>query len=311
MLRLGDESGVYATDYDGAAVWGTNQSDNKTTGLITSRNLDVDAADLVTGMWRLVRFSEDQHLWYAEWDGMNEIDAAHHIGFAWRVLETDLTTIQLTTQGGTAAFDGGVAKVRYRGTPSSYIYEDLTGFTEVDSGSDLVVHKNRVEITNMQEDADSYVYKDYGASYFGDFVIRFEIDVNTVANTSETAFVCVSDTIGSKADMVAADDGLRMYVRADATGTDLWLVCESTDNSDSYQRTAYLANFHCEMERSGTTLTLKIYNDKFFTDLADTLTLTCEAGAKRYLSVLSSEDDAPETDVISGYIRNVRIVSVS
>jgi hypothetical protein len=65
------------------------------------------------------------------------------------------------------------------------------------------------------------------------------------------------------------------------------------------------------MERSGTTLTLKIYSDRFMTILADTLTLTCEAGTKRYLYAMTSEDEAAESDTFTGWIRNIKIVSVS
>jgi len=67
--------------------------------------------------------------------------------------------------------------------------EDFTTFTEVDPGSHI--SKTPTEITHIgYTDEDAYIYKDYGAGFWGDFEFNFE--VTWVGSTSGTDFVALS-----------------------------------------------------------------------------------------------------------------------
>jgi hypothetical protein len=282
FLQLSDESGYYTTGYDGSAITGSSNDGNRTNGASTFRQADIDAVDLVTGMWRLVRYKEDEHLWYIEWRGMQEAATAQGFGFSWITLNTELTGVRVTTTLGTATFDGGTAKVRYRGTPDAYQYEDLDTYTEVDSDSDITIHKNRLLWDTMSEDAVSYVYKDFGVDYFGDFVIQFELDIDYSEAGSNQTILQLSNTIGTRDDTETANDGLLVFVNGDATGLDFSVKCENTDNQDDWGRTSHTLTDvrYCELSRSGTTLSFTAYSDKFRTVKASAslpISVTCES----------------------------------
>ena len=61
-------------------------------------------------------------------------------------------------------------------------FENLLTYTEVDSAGDLTVDSTSVVFDTMRRDAISYVYKDHGAGYFGNFDIDFEFEI-TSGNT--------------------------------------------------------------------------------------------------------------------------------
>lgn len=58
------------------------------------------------------------------------------------------------------------------------VYDDFTGFSEVDPDDELTVTANKIHIIDQNHDGDSRVYKDYGVDYFdGNFIHKFELMV--------------------------------------------------------------------------------------------------------------------------------------
>jgi hypothetical protein len=112
IIRLGDAGGVETTGYIGS-VRGPTGVTGVTNGFYTLRPQAFAAADLVRGRMRLSRWDPSLHLWIA--DGTSN-DAADWSSFSGQKTLTPgpLTTIQITTPGGTATFDAGSARVRYR-----------------------------------------------------------------------------------------------------------------------------------------------------------------------------------------------------
>ena len=54
--------------------------------------------------------------------------------------------------------------------------ENLLTYTEVDSDSDITLSVSAATFDTIRGDAVSYVYYDFGADYFADFEIEFEVD---------------------------------------------------------------------------------------------------------------------------------------
>ena len=80
--------------------------------------------------------------------------------------------------------------------------ENLLTYTEVDSAGDLTVDSTSVIFDTMRLDAVSYVYKDFGASYFSDFDIDFEAEITASDVGGETDIFCLSNTIGTRQDTI-------------------------------------------------------------------------------------------------------------
>jgi len=111
-LRLGDAGGIEAAGYDSNVASGTSE-ENRTDGLFNSHDTGLDAANVIWGIWTLVRWDVSEHLWLCTSLHMETGAQLPKIGTGTKTLSGELTQLQVTTSGGTAQFDGGEVRVRY------------------------------------------------------------------------------------------------------------------------------------------------------------------------------------------------------
>jgi hypothetical protein len=84
-----------------------------TTGFMAARAGEWSAADDLHGVVRLARWDAAEHLWLAS--GNLTADGAElHLVAGTMIISEALTSIRLNTPGGTATFDAGEARIRYR-----------------------------------------------------------------------------------------------------------------------------------------------------------------------------------------------------
>lgn len=188
--------------------------------------------------------------------------------------------------------------------------EDLTTFTEVDSDDSITVSEDRVTFDTIQTLAVSYVVKDYGVDYFGEYAIDFEVYIDSAATSSVVGIMGVSNTYGTYQDMVDANDGITIrFYESGAGAAALRIEDESNDAYDDYivAATSTLGPFWCTFTRQGTTAKLLIYDDAARTSLVDTLSITCETDEKRYLYALHSRDGGGSQS-ITGYTQCFNIL---
>ncbi|MHC4757117.1 MAG: hypothetical protein ACYTE8_00510, partial [Planctomycetota bacterium] len=116
IVQLGDAGGFETTGYyygDMNIASGGMYQDIRTDGFatISRRSGAYAAAELVTGHMSIYRWDASEHLWFA--NGWFQ-DAHGEHGCGYKTLSGELTQIKLTTPGGSATFDAGEARVRYR-----------------------------------------------------------------------------------------------------------------------------------------------------------------------------------------------------
>jgi len=111
VIRLGDAGGVELTGYTGV-VRGPNGESAVTDGFYTFRVNAWNAADIVSGRFRLTRWDPNLHLWMA--DGISNIISKLSTFSGRKTTSQSLTTISLSTPSGVATFDLGSVRVRYR-----------------------------------------------------------------------------------------------------------------------------------------------------------------------------------------------------
>ena len=189
-----------------------------------------------------------------------------------------------------------------------FLPEDLTTFTEVDPAGDFTQTTQRCTWTTLNRDAAAYVYKDYGANYFGDFIIHFQGAVTACG--SSVGFCspfAMGNTIGTRTDMQNANDGINFYFYCNSNNMDLGLQEHITDTVDNYTPGgASLALRYFTISRVGAVVTCKIYSDVARQTLLDTLSVTASADKWRYLYCAQS----PEVSgayAQSGYSQNFYI----
>lgn len=107
ILRLGDAGGIETSGYSGV-VAGTSVTD----GYYLFKTTAWAAADVLTGRVRIIRTHPSVNTWLAESRGNNASDNSLYSGL--KTTSQVLTTVQVTTPGGTATFDLGSITVRYR-----------------------------------------------------------------------------------------------------------------------------------------------------------------------------------------------------
>ncbi|MGW8301311.1 MAG: hypothetical protein ACWGNO_04540 [Desulfobacterales bacterium] len=159
----------------------------------------------------------------------------------------------------------------------------------------------------MQKDAVSYVYKDFGSNYFGDFEIQFEAAITASDSGGQMVLCCISDIAGTKQDQFDGANGIWAGIY-NSGGLIIELVDGASVHSDTYNpggSTLPLTYF--TFSRSGSTIILKIYSDSGRTVLIDTLSASGASSAKQYMEVIASRD-AAGSETITGYTQNFDII---
>ena len=164
-------------------------------------------------------------------------------------------------------------------------------FTEVDPDGDITIAENTI-VTDALDvtTVTSYVYKDYGAAFFNDFVHETTINVEVFSfNPTLMGFWAVGNMIGDVTDL-AGDTALflfanfspyQFFIRRRIPGLQQDASANFSLNTDYY----------FTITRSGDDCTVVIYTDALKTAIFDTISVNGIAGDDyRYLYALQSDD---------------------
>ena len=116
IVRVGPSSGVVSTGYTNiiAVISATSAAEaNQTDGFYSVRTASYTNTYDVTGTIRLNRWDRSEDLWIVTGQLITETIGIHFSSGS-ITLSGDIDDIELTTPGGTATFDAGEARVRYR-----------------------------------------------------------------------------------------------------------------------------------------------------------------------------------------------------
>ena len=187
-------------------------------------------------------------------------------------------------------------------------YEDLLTFTEVDSDGDITITKYVATWETMSRQAASYVAKDYGAGYFGDFDIEWEAEGTVQDALCSTIIFGLANAAGTFQDFIDNNVGVTVHINDNNSGTAGIKIQEySLDNSDyvGFDPTGTL--YYYKITRVGTTFTCYVYSDSDRTVLVDSIVLTGPTTKYRYLHALASRDLGVNSADSSGYTQNFNI----
>jgi len=186
--------------------------------------------------------------------------------------------------------------------------EDLTTYTEVDPESDLTVTSSKVDIDTMDFDYDAYVRADKGANHFGDFehLVTSEFTAYSALWTT-SCFWALGDGVGdvSYTDMNTVNKGLFARMRWTGSAVEARLKDCTNDNTDVWAGASTATPYYMTIERSGTTLTCKIYSDASRTTLEDTLSITCGTDLYRYIFATMAGGSSTGSREYTGYVEDL------
>ena len=184
-------------------------------------------------------------------------------------------------------------------------FEDFTTFTEVDEQDDITITDEvTITVSSMRRDADSYVYKDYGADHFGDFShsVKSVISANTAGMFS---FWGAANTIDDFDGLDATEDGIASYHNELITSTEIITIEDLVNDSTDSTGDINLGTWYMTISRSGTTLTNEIYSDEAKTTLVDTIAVTCGTTTFRYLYAVIGKGSGVSASNATGTVEDL------
>lgn len=156
--------------------------------------------------------------------------------------------------------------------------EDFTTYTEVDPNSHIgLVGTNHVDFVAYRNE-DAYLYKDKGENHFGDFTHDVDVlcDGRSGVNPISPVWALTNDVNDLKGIKDAGNTAIAVQFYRKSDGTLVLRLREIYNNAnynDDYT-VSYDTWYYLTIEKSGTSLTCKIYSDSNRTNLLDTLSLT-------------------------------------
>ena len=213
--------------------------------------------------------------------------------------------------------------------------EDLSTYTEVDAESNLVVTTSKVVVTDMHtEHVDTYLYKDFTASYFGtNFEVDFEFVVTDPNHGDDTSdffgIISFVNTIGTYLD---CDAGPNVFWTPDVDADKIRLNCGDKTVAESYLTFDVTPTtvFYCTIKRvkpsSGDcSVLIDVYSNSERTVRMNKsdgnpsiqygrndIPAIYGAYKYRYLQLAAAERDSFDTTPYgSYYVQNVKIISNS
>jgi len=296
-------------------TWGSNQSIEFETRAMhiqqtveTNKHLEFDFSHPTDNSGQVVSFSKSYLLSkgittpYFEW---GEVIPWRQIGYIENETHYFIHPEHFSWVGIHEASSGEFnASITSTQSPTFDVNVDFTTFTEVDSDNRWAKTTTKCTVTNADRDEVDYIYKDYGVGYFSSHW-RHSFTTNITSNI-HGGFVYLYIQSNEISDYLGMTNGIGIYFFQDGGSLKIGLV-DKTGVSDLYINAAHdgTKSYYMVLIRSGTTLTLEIYNDTDITSLLDTLSITMVNINYRYLYGGSTRNDGSSGYAISGYIKNL------
>lgn len=200
------------------------------------------------------------------------------------------------------------------------VYVDFTTYGNVlDTNSDYTITPNKITISGIRRDVNSYITKDYTADHFtqtlehlykytytGYAVDKYGVKIIHGIGNSST---------GTLADLLTAGSGIVNDMQRSTTGLRFALEDLNLLNSDFYQNDNLPPiTYYLKFKRDTTPkTTIYIYSDEARTILLDTIFITCVTTLFRYCYNGNSREDAVShpTAEVSGEIENLDLQEVT
>ncbi len=194
------------------------------------------------------------------------------------------------------------------------VYEDFTTYIlTLDTGADLTIAANKLTVTTMNRDEDTFIGKDYTLNHFDDF--EHLIEARQTATVGSSALYCpiiVSKTLNGNTyfDAATFNDGIGFTI-GHWGGNEpirLW-ERELADDFDDYHA-AHNTPYWFKFKRVGTVVTVKIYTDAWITQV-DMLTIAATTDAMRYLWVGGRHHSSNGAHIWSGWVQNLDLQEIA
>ncbi len=167
---------------------------------------------------------------------------------------------------------------------------------------------NRVNVTDITRNEDTYLYKDFGADYFDNFSINFSSKI-IVGSSGIGGVMALTNSVD---DLYNVAEGVDVIVHESGGVYDIYLNrAPGTTAYDTYTASVNTTYYFTLYRTAGNdTIQLKIYSDSARTNLLDTLSVSGFGTTKyEYLFAVDSWDSGDSTYTISYSTGDIRAIS--
>ena len=230
---------------------------------------------------------------------------------------SSLSNKPTNVQSGSRFEETDTRKIYYGATPSVTFEADFsssTGWTTTGSNISVDTTAQEIDFTFNTDDADKSVsYYDLTTVSDTNWVLRSQIDIDTVTQGSETNDVFLMYGLGSTVqDGSEVQDFLGLMFRLDDTKTDIFAIetdgsAPNNETTTLFTRQAQAETLYVELKRdSATSFTINLYSDSGYSTLLESKTITASSGTTtlRYLKVTGLQGFANSSLV--GSIPNIK-----
>jgi hypothetical protein len=208
---------------------------------------------------------------------------------------TGFSTNEITAEEVTVSFESIDVRINYRadgiGNESYYIptiddgngtglatsgdfvlkqgrgMENYTFFTEVDNSTLLTVAGDNINYSSIVQQSTAYVYETLDTAVSGDFLAKGSFKMNTSGEDSIQHYFTYGDTIGTASAQTN-------YISIRSYGESSLRLIKTGESEDIWAGASLSTRYWWTMNRTGSTVTLYIYNDSARTELQATLSQT-------------------------------------
>jgi len=156
------------------------------------------------------------------------------------------------------------------------VYENFLDYTEVDVPADRIQRTGdpsyHIDHRPFRNE-DTYVYKDFGAAYFGDFTHTFDIRSDYLDNGCWGAVYTLQNLVDEIYGNRGVGKPAQIYVTMFRSGASIYIILGEDVNNGSYSDNflGALANtwYYIKVVKSGTSLVCGIYSTALLRDAGD------------------------------------------
>ena len=202
------------------------------------------------------------------------------------------------------------------------VRENFTTYTETDGPGKVGVTAFTITVTDGDRDEDYYVGKDFGASYFGDFTHKIDVNLTSVTSSTPSGLMTwgLAETYDDFNDIdIASGDVFTLFTSRATSTTHYKIAIISIDGGalttvDTSINIAINTPSYLTIIRSTTTGTVEIYSSDVLRTAAaggdvDTITGTVVGTAFRWVYPLGSYNDGNTAADVTGTVSNLTLVN--
>ena len=197
-------------------------------------------------------------------------------------------------------------------------YENFTTYTEVDEDGDITITSSKIDWVTMRRDAETYVWKDFSGDYFGDFELKFMVNITDLEAGDATGasiagiMVLTNSTARVMDDLVGADWFTLLLVQEAAVDDVFRLRVSQRFGGVNVFVSPYGLSFpvndalYITFNRSGQDCGMYIFDSYARTNLLQEYEDVGEGKTYRYFMPLSNYGrDVDPADHHTGYLENL------